>query len=56
MRQLRWLELINDYELEIHYHPRKTTIVADALSYKHHHNHLMVQSLTPCCDLEELSL
>jgi hypothetical protein len=23
MRQRRWLELIKDYELEIHYHPAK---------------------------------
>jgi hypothetical protein len=28
----------------------------DALSHKHHCNHLMVQSLTSCCDLEESSL
>jgi hypothetical protein len=34
MRQRRWLELIKDYELEIHYHPRKANMVADALSRK----------------------
>jgi hypothetical protein len=34
MRQRRWLELINDYELEIHYHPVKANVVADALSRK----------------------
>jgi hypothetical protein len=34
MRQQRWLELIKDYELEIHYHPRKANVVADALSRK----------------------
>jgi hypothetical protein len=34
MRQRRWLELINDYELEIHYHPGKANVVADALSRK----------------------
>ena len=34
MRQRRWLELINDYELEIHYHPGKENVVADALSRK----------------------
>jgi hypothetical protein len=34
MRQRRWLELIKDYDLEIHYHPRKANVVADALSRK----------------------
>jgi hypothetical protein len=34
MRQWRWLELIKDYELEIHYHPAKANVVADALSRK----------------------
>jgi hypothetical protein len=28
------LELIKDYELEIHYHPDKANVVADALSRK----------------------
>ncbi|WVZ53320.1 hypothetical protein U9M48_004284 [Paspalum notatum var. saurae] len=34
MRQRRWLELIKNYDLEIHYHPGKTNIVADALNRK----------------------
>ncbi|WVZ53562.1 hypothetical protein U9M48_004485 [Paspalum notatum var. saurae] len=34
MRQRRWLELIKDYDLEIHYHPGKSNVVADALSRK----------------------
>jgi hypothetical protein len=34
MRQRRWLELIKDYELEIHYNPGKANVVADALSRK----------------------
>jgi hypothetical protein len=35
MRQRRWLELIKDYELEVHYHPRKANVVVGALSHKH---------------------
>ncbi|WVZ97761.1 hypothetical protein U9M48_043274 [Paspalum notatum var. saurae] len=38
MRQRRWLELIKDYDLEIHYHPGKANVVADALSRKSHCN------------------
>jgi hypothetical protein len=39
MRQRRWLELINDYELEVHYHLGKANVVADALSRKAHCNY-----------------
>ena len=38
MRQRRWLELIKDYNLEVHYHPGKANVVADALSQKAHCN------------------
>ncbi|GJW34689.1 putative reverse transcriptase domain-containing protein, partial [Tanacetum coccineum] len=34
MRQRRWIELFSDYDCEIHYHPSKATIVADACSRK----------------------
>jgi hypothetical protein len=34
------LELIKDYDLEIHYHPGKANVVAHALSHKAHYNHL----------------
>jgi hypothetical protein len=34
MRQRRWLELIKDYDLEVHYQPRKANVVADSLSQK----------------------
>jgi hypothetical protein len=34
MRQRHWLELIKDYDLEVHYHPGKANVVADALSRK----------------------
>ena len=40
MRQRRWLELIKDYNLEVHYHPSKANVVADALSLKAHYNSL----------------
>jgi hypothetical protein len=36
LRQCRWLELIKDYDLEIHYHPGKANLVVDALSRKEH--------------------
>jgi hypothetical protein len=32
LRQRRWLELIQDYDLTIQYHPGKANVVADALS------------------------
>jgi hypothetical protein len=34
MRQRRWLELIKDYNLKVHYHSGKANVVADALSRK----------------------
>jgi hypothetical protein len=38
MRQRRWLELVKDYDLEIHYHSGKANIVADTLSRKSYVN------------------
>jgi hypothetical protein len=40
MWQRRWLELIKDYDLKIHYHPDKVNVVADDWSRKAHYNHL----------------
>ncbi|GJZ65943.1 putative reverse transcriptase domain-containing protein, partial [Tanacetum coccineum] len=34
MRQRQWIELLSDYDCEIHYHPGKANVVADALSRK----------------------
>ena len=58
MRQRRWLELIKDYNLEVHYHPGKANVVADALSRKSHCNCHMVESpeTTLCADMEKLNL
>ena len=36
LRQRWWLELIKDYDLEVHYHPGKANVVEDALSRKEH--------------------
>jgi hypothetical protein len=44
MRQRRWLELIKDYDLEVHYHPGKANVVADALSRKAHCSCLFVKA------------
>jgi hypothetical protein len=46
MQQRRWLELIKDYDLEIHYHPGKANVVADALSCKAHCNYLPIVSIS----------
>ena len=43
MRQQRWLDLINDYDVEFNYHEGKANVVADALSRKTNHS---VASLT----------
>jgi hypothetical protein len=40
MRQRRWLELIKNYELEVHYDPGKANVIADTLSRKADYNFL----------------
>jgi hypothetical protein len=58
MRQRRWLELIKDYELEIHYHPGKANVVADALSRKASFHCLTMgtSDITLCQEMENLNL
>ena len=58
MRQHRWLELIKDYDLEVHYHPRKANVVADALSRKSYADEVQVARMSSelCAKFEQLNL
>ncbi|WVZ97651.1 hypothetical protein U9M48_043167 [Paspalum notatum var. saurae] len=58
MRQRRWLELIKDYDLEIHYHPGKANVVADALSHKAHCNVIEARPTVRviCCEMDEIEM
>jgi hypothetical protein len=58
MRQRLWLELIKDYDLEIHYHLGKANVVADALSRKASCHCLTIRTpdTTLCQEMERLNL
>jgi ribonuclease HI len=58
MRQRRWLELVKDYNLEVHYHPGKANVVADALSRKAQCNCVIMDSkiATLCDELRKLNM
>jgi hypothetical protein len=60
MRQRRWLELIKDYELEVHYHLGKANVIEDVLSRKAQYNYLLAARLTgeesSTCVMPNLSL
>jgi hypothetical protein len=58
MRQRRWLELLKDYDMEIHYHPGKANVVADALSRKAFCHYFTVRTpdTTLCQEMEKLNL
>jgi hypothetical protein len=58
LRQRRWLELIKDYDLEVHYHPEKPNVVADALSRKSYTNKVQIMPMLSelCAECEHLNL
>ncbi|WVZ49536.1 hypothetical protein U9M48_000884 [Paspalum notatum var. saurae] len=58
MRQRRWLELIKDYDLEVHYHPGKANVVADALSRKAHCNFIEARPIVRvlCCEIGDIEM
>ncbi|GJX74413.1 putative reverse transcriptase domain-containing protein [Tanacetum coccineum] len=52
MRQHRWLELLSDYDCEIHYYPGKANVVAEALSRKERIKPLRVRALVMTIGLD----
>ncbi|WVZ93900.1 hypothetical protein U9M48_039851 [Paspalum notatum var. saurae] len=59
MRQRRWLELMkDDYDQEIHYHPGKANVVADALSRQAHCNVLEVRPMARmiCWEMDQIKM
>ena len=58
LRQRRWLELIKDYDMKLHYHPGKANVVADALSRKSYANNPVSRGLPKelAADLRKLRL
>nr|GEZ60691.1 putative reverse transcriptase domain-containing protein [Tanacetum cinerariifolium] len=52
MRQRRWLELLSDYDCDIHNHSGKANVVADALSRKEREPPLRVRALVMTIGLD----
>jgi hypothetical protein len=50
------LELIKDYDMEIHYPPGKANVVADALCQKAYCPHLVTQESELCEEMWKLNL
>ncbi|GJR74876.1 hypothetical protein Tco_0943161 [Tanacetum coccineum] len=51
MRHRRWLELLSDYNCDIHYHLGKSNVVANALSRKERIKPLRIRALVMTIDL-----
>nr|GEX10270.1 hypothetical protein [Tanacetum cinerariifolium] len=47
MRQHRWVKLLSNFDYDIHYHPGKANVIADALRRKEREPPLRVQALKP---------
>nr|GFC54445.1 putative reverse transcriptase domain-containing protein [Tanacetum cinerariifolium] len=52
IRQRRWLELLSDYDCDIHYHLGKANVVADTLSRKEREPPLRVRALVMTIGLD----
>jgi hypothetical protein len=58
MRKRKWLDLAKDYDLEIHYHPGKANVMADALSRKAfcHCLTMGLPDIALCQEMERINL
>nr|GFB71977.1 reverse transcriptase domain-containing protein [Tanacetum cinerariifolium] len=52
MRQHQWLELLSEYDCDIHYHLEKANVVADTLSRKEREPPLRVRALVMTIGLD----
>jgi hypothetical protein len=52
------LELIKNYDLEVHYHPGNVNVIADALSRKSYANEVQVAPMSRelCAEFDQLNL